>query len=88
MNQQDQQRQETLLDLFNHDGWDILMTELEESTQFLKDNAHLNCHTNDDWQKHKGYLSANEGLLSFEGMTKAVAEQAIEQEESGLYDDL
>lgn len=80
MNKLEQERQETLLDLFEHDGWKIAMKELEESTDYLKEHAHWICKTNDEWQFHRGTISANEGLLAFERLTKSVSEQ-INQED-------
>ena len=77
---QDNQKQELeiLLDLFEHDGWKIFIEEREGVYKALKENAHHDCNTNDEWQVRRGALLALEGLIAFEGTTKFVYEQAEE----------
>ena len=70
---------ETLLDLFEHDGWKLFIDEHEERLKNLKENAHINCPTNDTWQFNRGMLAFLEGLISYETSIKFVMEQ--EQEE-------
>lgn len=70
MDLQEQQRQETLLSLFEHDGWKIVISELEENIEYLKNNAHYNCVTNDQWQYHKGQLIASENFAAFENIIR------------------
>ena len=77
--QQTQQELETLLDLFEHDGWKLFVEERENLYKSLKENAHHDCNTNNEWQVRRGALLALEGLIAFEGTTKFVYEQGQEE---------
>ena len=81
MNQQDQKIMETLLDLFNHEGWKIFIEDQELIQKNLKDNAYVVCNTNDEWQQHRGALVTLDRILTFEQTTKYVVENQDESDE-------
>jgi len=51
MEQQQQQEMDLLIDLFNHDGWKLFIEEKEILLNTLKENAYVECHDNDQWQR-------------------------------------
>lgn len=80
-----QQQQETLLSLFEHDGWKLFIGEKEDFYKYLKENAHYECPDNDTWQQRRGALATLEMLISFEGTTKVVYDQGrLEEANNGL----
>lgn len=86
--QQNQTKQEleTLLDLFEHDGWKLFIEDNERLNTSLKENAYLDCNTNDEWQQRRGAITILSSLVSFESTTKFIYEQS--QEDSDALQDL
>ena len=78
MEQQDQQAMETLLDLFNHEGWKIFIDDQETLSKGLKEGAYLECNTNEEWQFRRGALTLLDRVLAYENTTKYVMEQDSE----------
>ena len=73
---QDETREiETLLDLFEHDGWKLFIKEKEGILESLKQNATNNCPTNDTWQFNRGMVALLEGLISYETSIRFVMTQ-------------
>lgn len=75
MTQQEQQTMELLLDLFEHKGWSIFIKEQEELATYLKEQAYIECNTNDEWQQRRGMLLTLDRILSYTDTTKYVYEQ-------------
>lgn len=84
MQDRTQQELETLLSLFEHDGWKLFIEEEEVLSKYLKENAHLDCDSNDKWQQRRGAIVALGGILSFEATTKFIYEQSMQEDEDGL----
>lgn len=72
---------ETLLDLFNHEGWKIFIDEQEVLSKGLKEAAYLDCETNDVWQFRRGALSLLDRILSYENTIKLVMSQEEDYED-------
>lgn len=79
MQDKTQQELETLLDLFEHKGWSLFLEDYESLRGYLKENAHLECDTNDIWQQRRGALTILDSVLSFEDTTKYVCDQIKEK---------
>jgi hypothetical protein len=71
MDKQIQQEYEDLLEMFNKDGWKLYSEELSELYKDLKDSAHTQCKTNDEWQFRRGQLEALGRLITYEEFQKA-----------------
>lgn len=80
MQDRTQQELETLLDLFEHDGWKIFIDEKEDLHKALKEQAYLECNTNDEWQQRRGMIATLDGIVSYENVVKFIIEQR-EQED-------
>ena len=82
MTQDDKKQLEILLSLFEHEGWGIFINDRKEVLESLKEHAHINCPTNDQWQFNRGMIAILEGIISYETSVKFVLEQdALEEEE-------
>ena len=79
MQDKTQQELETLLDLFEHEGWNLFIEEKESLVNSLKQQAHLECNTNDEWQQRRGIIATLENIMSFETVTKFIYEQNQEE---------
>ena len=75
MEQELQKQMETLLDLFEHEGWGLFIEEQEKSFNSLKDSAYIDCNSNEDWQIRRGVLATLNGILNYETTIKYVIEQ-------------
>ena len=75
MDQELQKQMENLLSLFQHDGWKLFIEEQEKSFNSLKDNAYIDCSSNEDWQIRRGVLSTLNATLNYENTIKYVIEQ-------------
>ena len=82
----EQKRTETLINLFEDEGWKIFIDEQEELLAYAKENAHRECVTNDEWQFRKGVITLLERVVSFETVVRAVQDQA-EQEDNNDSED-
>lgn len=82
MTPQDQKEMETLLDLFEHEGWTIFIDEIEKQLNSLKENAHIECETNDNWQLRRGCVGILSQIVSYENTIKYVAEQSGGEDDS------
>lgn len=69
-----QQEMETLLDLFEHDGWKIFIEEKERLLKSLKENAYAECNTNDEWQQRRGIIVTLNSLVTYADTIKYVME--------------
>tara|TARA_R110002096_G_scaffold347246_1_gene540620 strand:- start:137 stop:382 length:246 start_codon:yes stop_codon:yes gene_type:complete len=75
MDKQIQQEYESLLETFNQDGWKLYSEELVDMFNHLKDTAHEQCKTNDEWQFRRGQLEVLGRLITYEEFQKAGYEQ-------------
>ena len=81
MEQLEQEKLESLLDLFEHEGWKLFIEEREEILEYLKEYADTNCPTNDTWQFNRGMIQALRVITSYEATIKLVMEQEEEFEQ-------
>lgn len=81
MEQEQQRQMETLLDLFEHEGWKLFIEEKEALLKGLKENAYLECHDNEIWQQRRGIIATLAGIISYETSIKFVMEQQEEDYE-------
>ena len=66
-NQPEVQKQlETLIDLFQHDGWKLFIEDFEKFRGSLNNNSYLECDTNDQWQQRRGSLVMLDQILSYQ----------------------
>ena len=72
---------ETLLDLFEHDGWKLFQEEIQNQFTVLKDNTYLECNTNDEYQVRRGILDTFNQILAYETTIKAVHESLVEADD-------
>jgi len=66
---------EDLLEMFNTPGWALYSKELRDLHKDLKDTAHTQCVTNDEWQFRRGQLATLDRLITYEEFQKAGFEQ-------------
>ena len=69
---------ETLLDLFEHEGWSLFMSENQTKFDTLRDNLYLECNTNDLYQQRRGMLEVLHQTLTYETVIKSVHEELME----------
>ena len=81
MTPEETQTMETLLDLFNHEGWKIFIEDQETLSKQLKDQAYRECNTNEEWQIRRGVLLDLDRVLTYEDMTKYVYENQEDSNE-------
>lgn len=82
MTEQDQKTMETLLDLFNHEGWTIFIDEQEVLSKYLKEHAYRECNSNDEWQQRRGALVNLDRILSYENTIKYVYDNQDNDDDS------
>ena len=81
MTPEDLKTMETLLDLFEHEGWKIFIEEQENFAKSLKEHAYLECESNDSWQQRRGVIGTLDRVLSYEQLIRyAVENQETEGE--------
>ncbi len=71
MEEQIQKEYESLLETFNTDGWKLYSEELVGMFEQLRDTAHTECKTNDEWQFRRGQLEVLGRLMTYEEFQKA-----------------
>lgn len=81
MQQEVQHQMETLLDLFEHEGWKLFIEEKQALLDSLKENAYAECDTNDVWQQRRGIIATLAGITSYEASIKYVMEQDAQEED-------
>lgn len=69
---------EALLEMFQSEGWKVLVKELEKELQMCKDSAADTCTTSDSWQFARGYMTKLKQMAGYEMFIKAVYEQEME----------
>lgn len=82
MEQQDQKTMETLLDLFNHEGWTIFIDDQDKISKYLKEQAYRECNTNDEWQQRRGALVTLDRIISYADTIKYVYEHKDDDDDS------
>lgn len=81
MDQQEQKTMETLLDLFQHDGWTIFIDELDNQLKQLKEHAYIECDSNEQWQQRRGLITVLSQVVSYENTIKIIASQNDDPED-------
>ena len=81
MEQEQQQQMETLLDLFEHEGWKLFIEEQGNTLESLKETAYADCDTNDVWQQRRGIIATLTGITSYEATIKYVIEQDAQEDD-------
>jgi len=71
---------ETLLDLFEHEGWSLFIKEKEDLLASLKEGADTNCPTNDMWQYNRGIIATLRSIVSYEAAIRFVIEQDAQED--------
>ena len=68
---------ETLLDLFEHEGWSLFIEENQNLFNQLRDNLYLECNTDQEYQQRRGTLTILNQVLSYENTVKLIHEQLV-----------
>ena len=76
MDKEIQKEYESLLESFNTDGWKLYSKELIAMFDQLRDTAHTECRTNDEWQFRRGQLEILDRLMAYEEFQKVGYENA------------
>ena len=84
MTPEDLKKMETLLDLFEHEGWAIFIEEKEELQKSLIDNAYLECDSDKDWQQRRGAIVMLGSILSYEAAIRFVLEQEAQDDSEDI----
>lgn len=75
MDSETRKEYEDLLEMFNTDGWTLYSKELKDLYNDLKDTAHTQSVTNDEWQFRRGQLEVLNRLITYEAFQNAGFEQ-------------
>lgn len=82
MSPEDQKAFETLFDLFNHPGWDLLVEELEDSLVSVKDI--MNSTTVEELFTNQGKASVLQYIINLSETTEEMYQQALRSDNDML----
>ena len=79
MDQETQEWYETMLDLYQHKGWELLQEQLQARVDSLKEQAYQVCDTNEKWQYARGQITTYSEILCMKGVTEASYDNLVEE---------
>lgn len=71
----DEKEYESLVDMFESDGWKLFISEIAESEEGLTRAAPDNCGTNEAWQYTRGRIHQLRSISGYETLIKVTQEQ-------------
>ena len=66
LRKQREQQLESLLGMYSTEGWKLRKEQLQEILANWKENAHVDCQTNDIWQRRIGEINMLTFVLGLE----------------------
>lgn len=72
---------ETLMELFQHPGWELFKADMKILSEFGRDNAVEACSTNDQWQEWRGRARAYQFVMGYDQMI-GVSLETIDDEDN------
>lgn len=85
-----QEQRETLQDLFAHEGWKMIVKELQDTRKMTLEACPSGAVSNDQWQFARGQLFQMDSFINLEAFMEHAWEQADqaarEEEEESVAD--